>query len=149
MPYTDDPTNNPADRVRLYVGYKATDRLSDAEVDFFLEEESGDALRAAARSAEALAAVYSREAQDKQVGPLRVANRRQSQTDRYMKLAKLLWSRAAMESGAGPYAGGISQTDKDTKTALTDLAQPSFKRDLMKYPGGTGVQQATDQQLRP
>jgi cell division septum initiation protein DivIVA len=134
VPYADNPANSLADRVRLYVGdtNAAAEQLTDSEVDFLLEDERDDPLRAAARAAEILAAKYASQAEEKRVGPLTLANRRQSQADRYRQLAKALWSRAS--SGvAAPFAGGISQSDKETRENDGDRVPPIFRRDMMEY----------------
>lgn len=151
MTYTSDPAHVPADKVRLYVGDTNNTKLdlSDEEVAFFLADNNGNALRAAAAAAEALAAKCSGEAEDKTVGPLRLANRRQSKSDRYMRLAKLLWSRALSEKGTPPFAGGISETDKIIRVEDGDRVGPAFGRRMMEYPGGNSAQAATDRDLRP
>lgn len=151
MPYTDDPANSPADRVRLYVGdtNATTSLLTDSEVDFLLEDESDDALRAAARGAEILAAKYAKQAEEKKVGPLTLTNRRQSQADRYQRLAKVLWARAASKDGVAPFAGGISKADKALREADTDRTLSIFTRSMMEYSEDTSGQQATDSDLRP
>ena len=90
MPYTDDPQTSLADRVRFYLGDTATvSLLSDSEVDFLLESEGDNAYRAAARGAEILSAKSAGQADEKKVGPLTIANRRQSAADRYRLLAAL------------------------------------------------------------
>jgi len=40
-------------------------------------------------------------------------------------------------SAATPYAGGISDSDKSTIEDNTDRVKPSFRRDLMRFPGTT------------
>ena len=150
MPYTNDPANSPADCVRLYVGDTNTtaEKLTDSEIDFLLEDAGGHVLRAAARAAEILSAKTSGVAEVKTVGPLTLANRRQSESDRYRLLAKSLWARVA-KTDAAPFAGGISYADKITKAEDGDRVHPAFGREMMSYPGGDGVQAATDRDLRP
>lgn len=137
MPYTDDPQNVPADQVRFFVGDTNTsnEELTDPQIAFLLAEEGDSALRAAARAAEILAAKYSGIADEKQVGPLRLKFSERS--GRYSALAKQLWARASASSTVGPYAGGISVVDKQTKEADSDRVKPSFKRGMMDYPAGT------------
>jgi hypothetical protein len=143
VPYADNPANSLADRVRFYVGdtNTAVELLSDSEVDFLLEDENRDPLRAAARGAEILAAKYAGQAEEKKVGPLTLTNRRQSQADRYRQLAKTLWSRVASSGGAAPFAGGISKSDKETREDDGDRVPPVFSRDMMEY--------TNDEELRP
>jgi hypothetical protein len=150
VPYTDDPLASLADRVRFYLGDTATvSLLSDSEVDFLLEDECSNALRAAARGAEILSAKSAGQAEEKKVGPLTIANRRQSQADRYRLLAKTLWARAAASGGVAPFAGGISKTDKLLREMDGDRTPPIFTRDMMIYTRDTTSQQATDEDLRP
>ena len=42
-------------------------------------------------------------------------------------------------SAATPYAGGISDSDKSTIEDNTDRVKPSFKKDLMRFPGTTAA----------
>jgi hypothetical protein len=151
VPYTDNPAGSPADQVRLYLGDTdtVTNLLSDSEVAFLLEDEGNNTLRAAARGAEILAAKAASKAEDKKVGPLQLANRRQSELDRYRLLAKGLWARAATADGSAPFAGGISRTDKLTREQDGDRTPSVFTRDMMEYHDGTTGQQATDEDLRP
>ena len=140
MPYTDDPGHVLADKMRFLVGDTNTARpeLSDSEVDFLLSEEGGDAARAAARAAEALAAKYVKIADEKQVGPLRLTYTEKAA--RFTTLAKSLWRRAAASSVA-PYAGGISVSDKEANEANTDRVAPALSRDMMDYPLGAPSQE--------
>ena len=151
MPYTDNPAGSLADQVRLYLGDTGvtTNLLSDSEVDFLLEEESSNTLRAAARGAEILSAKGAGKAEEKKVGPLTLANRRQSEADRYRLLAKRLWARAATAGGSAPFAGGISKVDKLMREQDTDRTPSIFTREMMEYRNGTGGEQATDEDLRP
>jgi hypothetical protein len=149
VPYADDPANSLADRVRFYIGDTNTsvELLTDSQVDFLLEDEGNNAIRAAARAAEILAAKYASQAEEKKVGPLTLTNRRQSQADRYQRLAKTLWSRALLGSGAAPFAGGISVADKELREADTDRTPSIFTRGMMEYTDDT--QSASDEDLRP
>jgi len=134
MSYGDSPASNPVDAVRLLVGdTKSPEQLTDNELAYLLSEERGNTLRAAARAAETLASKYANQAEERVVGPLRLANRNQSQTVRYQRLAKTLWARA-FSRGVAPYAGGTSIADKTAKGTDADRVEPFFKRDLMKYP---------------
>jgi hypothetical protein len=143
VPYTNDPANIPSDRVRFLVGDTnlSSPDLSDQEVDFLLEDEGNDARRAAARAAEALAARYTREAEEKTVGPLRL----RSLTDKskkYTALARTLWARVT-KTAAVPFAGGISATDKAMRADEGDRVHPMFAKDMMTYPLGEATHVAT------
>lgn len=137
MPYTDDPGNSLADRVRFLVAdtIPASPLLTDNEVAFLLEDEGNNPTRAAARAAEVLAAKYTKEADDKQVGPLRLGSSgAKSRAEKYSALAKQLWARAGRKAATSVYAGGISAADKETRADDSDRVHPSFARDMMDYP---------------
>jgi hypothetical protein len=132
--YTGDPASSAKDSVRFHVGdvIKDDPQVNDEEIEYLLGDEGGNVLRAAARVAETIAAKYARQV-DKTVGGLSLsAGRRQ---EKYSQLAQKLWSRArSTGSGlAAPYAGGISQSDKDTNAADTDRTQPAFTRTLHDF----------------
>jgi hypothetical protein len=132
--YSGDPASTDKDAVRFYVGdTEAEDpQIGDEEILFLLVDESGDLIRAAARTAEAIAAKYARQV-DKSVGGLSLsAAVRQGH---YLELAGQLRSTARTGSGSGgglpvPYAGGISQTDKDAKASDPDRVPPAFTKDM-------------------
>lgn len=140
MPYTVDPANVPADRVRFLIGdtVVASPELSDYEVDYLLSLYPDDPLSAAARAAEALAGKYAK-AVDKSVGNLRISNSQKAEG--YRKLAAQLWRQATRGtfvpgSVVAPWAGGISRSDKLARERDTDRVRPAFRRRLMEYPGG-------------
>lgn len=146
MPYTNDPANKPSDQVRLLVGDTGTTPdLTDEDIAFFLLDENDDTRRAAARAAEALAALYTKVAAEKRVGPLTLIQsaRFTSKSMEFMKLARLLWNRARR---AGPYAGGISRADKAANVTNSDRVRPAFGRNLMSYPGGRSREISADRE---
>lgn len=147
MPYTDDPANVPSDQVRLLVGDTnvGAPELSDNEVAFFLIEESDDPRRAAARAAEVLAAKYANVADTKQVGPLRLQYTEKA--NRFSTLARRLWGRSAI-GASGPYAGGISISDKNDRVRDGDRVRPAFTRRGMRYPN-TDAHGTTEELLSP
>lgn len=149
MPYSDDPLNVPADEVRVLLGDTSTSPdLSDNTI-LYLLSKMGSPLRAAARGAELLASKYSKVSSDRQVGPLRVANSRmKAKSEEFARLARTLWARAAAAGGA-PYAGGISQSDKESRAADGDRVRPAFTRGMMPYPRPTPSQVTEDDLLSP
>jgi hypothetical protein len=52
----------------------------------------------------------------------------------YAKLAKILWAQAL--SSVGPFAGGISVSDKVARASDGDVVQPSIRRRMMPYRQG-------------
>lgn len=151
MPYTGDPARNILDNVRFLVGDTRVDaqEFTDEEVQYLLDTEHRNPLRAAARGAETLAGKYANQVVEKQVGPLRISSgtRGLTKSERYMKLAKALWARAAKE-GAVPWAGGISEDDKVLRREDTDRVRPSFARQMMPYPEGHSSQTASAEDLK-
>lgn len=139
MPYTDNPGNVPGDTVRFLVGDTDTadELLTDAAVAYLLSDQGGNVKRAAAKAAETLAARFAKHPSEKKVGPLMImyGTRAVTITDAYMKLAKLLWAQASGGT-VGPYAGGISVSDKMTNVEDTDRVRPAFARRMMRYPNG-------------
>lgn len=150
MPYTGDPSRNLLDKVRFLLGDTDTpEEMSDPEIQFLLDEEHMNPLRAAARGAEALASKWSTAVVEKQVGPLRISSgtRGLTKAERYMKLAKMLWSQA-MRQSVVPWAGGISEQDKQTRRDDSDRVKPSFARNMMYYPDGQTSQTASAEDLK-
>lgn len=150
MPYSDDPQNEPVDEVRLLVGDTSTTApdLSDNAMEYFLTEEGNNVVRAAARAAEALAGIYAKKAEERRVGPLWLRSF-SDKSSKYLKLAKTLWSRASRLGTVGPYAGGISITDKNARIANTDRVVPAFRRQMMSYPRGESQQMSPEEILSP
>lgn len=132
--YGGDPSANDRDEVRFLVGDTDTsDQLvNDAEIAYAVAEEA-DNLMAAARIAKAIAAKFARLV-DKSVGDLSISyNQRQ---EAFLNLASELETRSN-RSGAAPYAGGISVSDKETVEDNTDRVEPSFKKGMNDNPGTT------------
>lgn len=132
--YSGDPQSSLKDAVRFFVQdtVEQDQQISDEEVEFLLADENQNTMRAAARAAEVIAAMYARQV-DKSVGGLSLsAGRRQ---EKYERLAQKLWSRANTvgTSLPFPYAGGVSQSDKDIAEEDSDRVQPAFTRDMMEY----------------
>jgi hypothetical protein len=137
MPYTDDPEHVESDAVRFLLGDTngLKPKLTDNEVDYLLNEQ-GSVLRAAARGAEILAGKQVEVADQKRVGSLMIRSF-QSTMESYLKLAKALWARANAQDSTGPYAGGISRSDKRSVQQDGDRVRPSFARGMMHYPHGS------------
>jgi hypothetical protein len=104
--------------------------ILDEEIAYALGQEA-NARAAAARVARAIAAKFARKA-DKSVGDLKISF--DQQYKHYIALAEELTRDAAIY-GAIPYAGGISESDKQSVEDDTDRVNPSFKRRLHDNPG--------------
>ncbi|GIV81724.1 MAG: hypothetical protein KatS3mg051_1188 [Anaerolineae bacterium] len=129
--YSGDPAASSRDAVRFLIGDTDTNdqQITDEEIAWLLAQ-NGNTYVAAAAACESIAAKYARNV-DASVDSARVdASQRQAH---YLALAKKLRSRAAY--AAVPFAGGISESDKDTREDDTDRVEPAFTRDLHRNPG--------------
>ncbi len=120
------------DKVRLLIGDTDEDSqlLQDEEIDLFLTISAQNVSRAAATAARGLAAKFSSRA-SKQVGDLSI--RYLDRTRGYLDLAKMLESQADRYPVA-PYAGGISEADKDLAAEDSDRVDPLFYRGAFQDP---------------
>lgn len=129
--YCNNPAHDPKDAVRLYVG--DTDErdalLQDEEIQFLLNDE-GSIKRAAASAALAIAAKFSRLA-DEAVGRVRVDFSQKARA--YTALASKL-EMASDLSDAIPYGGGISISDKCAQENNTDRVPPIFTKHINENP---------------
>lgn len=139
MPYGGDPANDSSDAVRFHAGDTNTSEqlLADGEVTFLLSDNGDNILLAAAAACDAIAAKFSRQA-DAQAGDVsrKVSQRAQAYSARAVELRQ-----RAMTSSGSVYAGGISDSDKETVRADTDRVRPAFHRDLHVNGDGEGVEQ--------
>jgi hypothetical protein len=108
-------------RVRIGDTSSGDQLLQDEEINAFVDSE-GNREMGAALAAEAVGAQFARKV-DKSVGKLRIAFSQAS--EHYFGLAKRLRREVAI--GAGPYAGGISRSDKEANEADTDVVEPAFR----------------------
>jgi hypothetical protein len=129
--YSQNPALSAKDAVRFHSGDtdSADPLVSDEEIAFALGEES-TAVLAAAAICEALAARFARQV-DKSVGDLRLSLNQKAQA--FAAKAEALRERAA--TAVEPYAGGLSQSEREASRADSDLIQPAFRVDLFCTPG--------------
>lgn len=122
--YSGNPSSTNRDAVRFLVGdTDNTDQLvTDEEIAYMLAEE-GSASMAAARVCRSLASKFARY-MDQSVGDLNVSYSQRYR--QYTELANRLESDGSSRVGV-PYAGGISQANKDAITSDTDRVQPAIK----------------------
>jgi hypothetical protein len=108
--------------------------VTDEEIAYALADE-GAPTPAAALVCEALAARFARQV-DKSVGDLRLSLSQKAQA--FAAKAERLREHAA--HGAIPFAGGLSESERDAARRDSDLVQPSFRVDLFCTPGvGDGI----------
>lgn len=127
------PTSN-KDWVRLRIGDTSSGDplLTDEEINEVLDEE-GNKFLAAAVAAETIGAQYARKV-DKSVGKLSISMAQAS--EHYFALADRLRENVVMDTSVGgPYAGGISQADKDKDEADSDRVDPAFYVGQFDIPG--------------
>lgn len=101
--------------------------LQDEEINFVLSEYPNYIL-AAAVCAENISAQLVGTATDKKIGNLSLTYGDKSK--KYAELANSLRARASKI--LLPYAGGISQTDKELVNNDDDRVKPAFSRDMQK-----------------
>jgi len=128
--YTNDPENRPIDEVRMLIDDRdcipETDALlTDEEITYFINKNS-HVNYAAAAACDTIVAKYAGEEQSKQVGDLKVSYVAGGRSSGYMERAKNLRAAVARRGRGKPYAGGISETDKDRIDADTDLVPLVF-----------------------
>lgn len=101
--------------------------LQDEEIAFLLTTTNGSIFAAAALACETLAARFSQQAADKQVGDLRISFT--NKANDYLTLAKQYSDRAGSSGLAAvtPYAGGLTYTDKSIDEDDLDIVPPAFK----------------------
>lgn len=119
-------------KVRWLVGDTNTsDQLvTDEEIEFALTEQ-GSIYAAGAMVCDTIAAQFAREADQKEVGDLKL--RYIKRGEEYTRLAdRLRASVSTSGSGGGVsiYAGGISVADKNVDEGNTDRVPPKFTRNL-------------------
>lgn len=132
--YGGDPAANDRDKVRFLIGDTDTNdqQVSDEEIAYLLTSE-GSVPGAAVAAVQALIAKFSRLV-DKSVGDLSISY--SQRVGQYEKLLRQLVQRRALRTGT-PYAGGISESDKDTVEADTDRVRPEFYKGQFSHPGAT------------
>jgi len=123
--YSGNPADSQVDEVRFLIGdTEACDQfLQDEEIEYILVQE-GDPAKAAARAAEALVAKFARLVSES-VGSVKLSC--EQKYDHYKELCLKLRSRADMRL-AIPFAGGISETDKETREDDDDRVEPLFRK---------------------
>lgn len=117
--FTNNPSGSNRDLVRILI-QDTTGRLSDETINYFLTSEPS-VWYAAAICAETLAGLMGGSG-SLTVGDLSSVS--WLSAPQLRSLAKSFRVRGSL--AAVPFAGGISQSDKNTETANTDRVSPSF-----------------------
>lgn len=129
-------STNQTAQVRLLVGdTDANEQLmQDEEIAYIVSIERGT-YYAAARTAEAIAALFARRVTT-MVGDLRVLA--EKKYEHYLELAAQMRTTAAL-GDAAPVMWAGSQTTKDASEADTDRVQPYFTREFGMFPGSSAA----------
>lgn len=132
-----DPAADAVSAVRFLVGDPdqgtgTTTLLTDAEVEFALDQASDAIYPAAAICARALSARYARRVDTR----FETVESKYSQLrDSFALLARQLDQQARKQGALGtPAAGGISNSEMDTVRANPDRVKPYFTRGLFNNP---------------
>ena len=140
MAYTGNPSTSAPDAVRLYIGDVSTstaaELFSDGEIDYFVAEYANAPLAAAAAVKSIIGTDRAKTvagAVSKQVGDLKLDYGN-------IDVAGILTGKAKQLRVLGvrkvkPYAGGISDSDKKTTQADTDLDNYHFRIGQFDHPG--------------
>ena len=130
--YSGNPSGTNRDAIRFMIGdTDNTDQLvTDEEIAYALAQE-GNVYVSAARICRSLASRYARY-MDQSLGDLSISYSQRYQ--QFTELANRLEFDGSSRVGI-PYAGGISQSDKDTVDADTDRIQPAIKIGVHDDPG--------------
>ena len=136
--YGGNPSTDPSDRLRVWVGdlntSTATEWMSDTEYDFIIAQASNQYIQAqlAANTLSAVFAGPSGSGEDwteRKVGDLVIKRSEASDiADDFRALAVRYGSMAA--AGVSPYSGGRTISDKNTVEDDTDRVRPAFTRKL-------------------
>lgn len=117
------------DEVRLLVQdtTETEPLVQDEEIDYFLSNSGGNVRMAALSVARVIHAKFTKRV-DKEVGDLR--NFWSQRAKNYMDVVSRLEREIALV--CAPYAGGISEDDKDNQEDDTDRVPPKFTKDMQQ-----------------
>lgn len=126
MAFTNNPSTNRVDAVRLLVGDVSTSNslvyLTDNSYTYFIAQ-TPNLFSAGALAANSLAAFFMGRGSEKKVGDMIL---RRDMAQQFRALAVELKTMSA--KGISPYAGGISRSDKRTQDQNTDRTPPAMRR---------------------
>lgn len=124
--YSGDPSSSKKDELRFNIGdTDSQDQLmSDGEINYLLTKSNQSIALSCISACDLLAMKFARLA-DESVGQVRISY--SQKYAQYLKMKEAFRSKAAIDE-CMPYAGGISQSDKETMRDNGDLVQPIFSR---------------------
>lgn len=134
-----NPSVDAISAVRFHIGDPegtSATKLTNAEIQFALDQTNDDTYAAGAMSARALAARYARQVDTR----FETIDTKYSQLrDNYLSLARQLEQQARLYGKRGlgiPVAGGTLKSDMDTADKDNDRVKPFFRRNLFANPPG-------------
>lgn len=141
--YSGNPVNSVLDAVRFEIQdtNSASPLLQNGEIEYAIAQEApgeppseGEVLSAAARCMEALARLFSAQA-DTELGSLKVTYSKQAKgyTERAVEL------RRRAQGMHAPFAGGQSESEKRQRSEETDRVQHAFSRKQFTNPSGAST----------
>ena len=143
MAYTGNPSTSTPDAVRLLIGDVSTSTsqeiFSDGEIDFFVADRPNTYLAASAALQTILGTTRAdrfQTVQSKKVGDLSIQFTAGAAGGSYLTIRdKIKQLRMQGVRKVKPYAGGISQSDKDATQQDTDLDNYHFRIGQFDHPG--------------
>lgn len=136
MPYGGNPSTDSSDAIRLLIGDVSTSStgeiFSDGEIDYFGSAKPNTFLSAALAIESILGSSraddLSKGLASKSVGDLKLQFRSGAAQGSYLTLReKIKFLRLEGVRKVKPYAGGISESDKDGQESDTDWEKPKFR----------------------
>jgi hypothetical protein len=130
--YSGDPASSVKDAVRFEIQdtNSSAPLLQDAEIEYAITQEApkvppseSEVLSASARCMEALQRLFASQA-DTEIGSLKVTYTKQAEV--YAERAMELRKRA--QGMHAPWAGGLSESEKQAREENTDRVPPLFKK---------------------
>lgn len=141
--YSGDPSLNPRDAVRYYIGDtdSSNPQMFDGEIDYVLTQFPSP-LYAAAQCARTMVTKVTKQVTSKKVGDLAISY--SDAAKNWQTVADDLQAQAEM-TGVSLYVGGISRADMAAVDGNQDRVKPPFSRKQFDIPGGTGVPSTGDE----
>ncbi len=129
--YSGSPGSNDRDAIRFLVGdTDHEDPLANDEERAWAITQEGNIFLSAAMVARAVGGRFTTQV-DLKVGDLAISHSKKA--TQFETLAKKLEARGRAKGGV-PYAGGISNTDKQSRQDDTDRVTPAFSRSMHDSP---------------
>lgn len=132
MAFTYVAPTTPRWKVRFLIQDTAADtaQLQDEEIDWLLSEAGGSVYRAAASAAQTLASRYASDVDRSVSGAGGLSVSGSQRFAHYTQLAQQLAAQAGKKGRGVPFAGGISEAQKDAQEEDSDRVRPAFTREI-------------------